>query len=139
MGRSFQEVATLPGAGRSTLLAAALLGLAASDSPAQVEAERWVFAATLRETLTDNLFLIPTDGPGESITGATLSLSWKRQDDASFLSGLGWANGSLFQRFGDYDGVQWGAGLYGQRDFTPRALSSRASSGGSKGSGKRAG
>ena len=107
--------------GRSTVLVALLLGLAAADAPAQVEAERWVFSATLRETLTDNLFLIPADGPGESITGATLSLSWKRQDDASFLSALGWANGSIYNRYGAYNGASWGGAVFGQRDFTPRA------------------
>jgi hypothetical protein len=103
------------------VLAALLLGLAAADSRAQVEAERWVFAATVRETLTDNLFLIPPDGPGESITGATLSLSWTRQDDASYLSAFGWANGSIFDRYDSYNGVQWGLGVYGQSDFTRRA------------------
>ncbi len=116
-----QEVTTHAGAGRKTLLAAVLLGLAASRSSAQVEAERWVFSAIARETLTDNLFLIPSGGPGESITGATLSLSWTRQKDASLLSGLGWANGSLFHQYGAYNGLQWGAGLSGQRDFTRRA------------------
>jgi hypothetical protein len=102
------------------VLATLLLGLAA-DAPAQVEAERWVFSATLRETLTDNLFLIPVDGPGESITGATLSLSWTRQGDSSLLSAFGWANGSLSHRYGAYNGASWGGGIYGQRDFTPRA------------------
>ena len=114
-------VTTHGGAGRKTLLAALLLGLAASRSSAQVEAERWVFSAIARETLTDNLFLIPTGGPGESITGATLSLAWTRKKDASLLTGLGWANGNLFHRYGAYNGVQWGAGLYAQRDFTRRA------------------
>ena len=114
-------VTTRPRVGRSIVLAALLLGLAAADSPAQVEAERWVFSAMLRETLTDNLFLIAPDGPGESITGATLSLSWRRQDDASFLSALGWANGSLYNQFDAYNGASWGGGIYGQRDFTPRA------------------
>ena len=103
------------------VLAALLLGLAAADSPAQVEVERWVFSATLRETLTDNLFLIAPDGPGESITGATLSLAWNRTDDASLLSAFGWANGSLYDRYDAYNGAQWGFGLHGQRDFTRRA------------------
>jgi len=80
-----------------------------------------VFSARARETLTDNLFLIPADGPGESFTGATLSLSWLRKDDASLLSGLGWANGNLFHQYGAYSGVQWGAGLYGHKDLTRRA------------------
>jgi hypothetical protein len=122
LGDAFpREVTTHAGARRTTLTAALFLALAASRSSAQGEAERWVFSATARETLTDNLFLIPADGPGESITGATLGLSWTRKDDASLLSGLGWANGNLFRQFGAYNGVQWGAGLYGQKDFTRRA------------------
>jgi len=103
------------------VLAALLLLLSAADSPAQVEAERWLFSASLRESLTDNIFLIAPDGPGESITGATLSLAWTRKDDASFLSALGWANGSLYDRYDAYNGAQWGLGLHGQRDFTRRA------------------
>jgi len=92
------------------VLAALLLLLSAADSPAQVEAERWLFSASLRESLTDNIFLIAPDGPGESITGATLSLAWTRKDDASFLSALGWANGSLYDRYDAYNGAQWGLG-----------------------------
>jgi len=83
--------------------------------------ERWLFSASLRESLTDNLFLVGPAGPGESITAATLSLGWRRQDDASLLSAFGWANGSLYERFDAYNGMQWGLGLYGQRSFTPRA------------------
>jgi len=98
---------------------ASLLLLAATPSPAQVEAQRWVFSATLRETLTDNLFLIAPEGPGEAITGGTLSLTWSRIEKRYSLSALGWVNGQIYDRYDAYNGVTFGLGVYGQRDFTP--------------------
>jgi hypothetical protein len=105
-------------AGRSFVLCGVLLGLPATASPAKVEAQRWVFSATARETLTDNLFLIAPDGPGESITGATLGVTYSRVEDRYSLSALGWANGQLYNRYSSYDGAKFGLGVYGQRDFT---------------------
>ena len=84
----------------------------------QVDAQRWVFSASLRETLTDNLFLIAPEGPGESITGGTLSLAYNRVEDRYSLSGLGWVNGQLFNQYDSYNGANFGLGVYGQRDFT---------------------
>ncbi len=113
-------------AGRSFFLSVLLLGLAA-PSPAQVgqvaqvpqvDAQRWVFSASLRETLTDNLFLIAPEGPGESITGGTLSLAYNRVEDRYSLSGIGWVNGQLFNQYDSYNGANFGLGVYGQRDFT---------------------
>ena len=98
---------------------ASLLLLAATPSPAQVEAQRWVFSATLRETLTDNLFLIAPEGPGEAITGGTLGLTWSRIEKRYSLSALGWVNGQIYDRYDAYNGVTFGLGVYGQRDFTP--------------------
>jgi hypothetical protein len=111
-------------AGRSFVLSGLLLGLAATPSLAQVRAERWVLSATVRETLTDNLFLIAPDGPGEAITGGTLSLTYNRVEDRYTLSGLGWLNGQVYDRYGSYNGATFGFGVYGQRDFT-RSLRGR--------------
>jgi hypothetical protein len=108
----------------SFLLCGLTLDLPATVSPAPVEAQRWVFSATARETLTDNLFLIARDGPGESITGATLGLTYSRVEDRYSLSALGWANGQLYDRYSSYDGARFGLGVYGQRDFT-RGLKGR--------------
>jgi hypothetical protein len=105
-------------AGRSFVLCGVLLGLPATASPAKVEAQRWVFSATARETLTDNLFLIARDGPGEAITGATLGLTFSRVADRYSLSAVGWANGQLYNNYGAYNGATFGLGAYGQRDFT---------------------
>ena len=104
-------------ADRSFLLAG-LLVLAATPSPAQVEAQRWVFSATLRETFTDNLFLIAPEGPGEAITGGTLGLT-PRIEKRYSLSALGWMNGQVYDRYDAYNGATFGLGAYGQRDFTP--------------------
>jgi hypothetical protein len=111
-------------AGRSLLLSGLVLGLPATSSPAPVEAQRWVFSATLRETLTDNLFLIAPDGPGESITGGTLNLTYSRVESRYSLSGLGWVNGQIYDRYGAYNGASYGLGVHGQRNFT-RALRGR--------------
>ena len=105
-------------ADRSFLLSGLFLGLAATPSPAQVEAQRWVFSGTLRATLTDNLFLIAPDGPGEAITGGTLSMTYSRIAKRYSLSALGWVNGQVYHRFDAYNGAKFGLGVYGQRDFT---------------------
>ncbi|HXK10298.1 MAG TPA: hypothetical protein VMT70_11680 [Vicinamibacteria bacterium] len=47
-------------------------------------------------------------------------------DDATTLSALGWANGSIYRRYGAYNGVQFGLGLSGRHSFT-RRFAGRAS------------
>jgi hypothetical protein len=102
--------------GRWFVVCGLVLGLPEPASP--VEAQRWVISATARETLTDNLFLIAPDGPGETITGGTLGLTYSRVDDRYSLSALGWANGQVFSQYGAYNGATYGLGVHGQRDFT---------------------
>ncbi|HXB57673.1 MAG TPA: hypothetical protein VN461_23130 [Vicinamibacteria bacterium] len=100
---------TRTGVERVGIVLTLLFGLAATPSSAQVEAERWTFAANLRQTFTDNLFLI-SEGPGDAISGATLSLSYGRLDPRYSLSAVGWANGQLFNQYGSLNGVQFGLG-----------------------------
>ena len=76
---------------------ACLLLLAARPAAAQVEAQAWTFSATLRESVTDNLYLVP-DGPGESIGGGTLGLGYSRLSPRSSIAVNGWLNGQLFRR-----------------------------------------
>ena len=88
---------------------------------AQVQAERWVFSGTLRETLTDNLFFVAPDSPGESITGGTLSATYVHVHDQESLTAFGWANGQVYNRYGSYSGVMFGLGASGRHAFAPRA------------------
>jgi hypothetical protein len=95
----------VPGAGRSSCSPPPSAPAVAESSARG--AERCV-AATLRETP-------PTTSsrsrrrPRRVDHRATLSLSWQRQDDA--ILSLGWANGSLFQRYDAYNGVRGGGPL----------------------------
>ncbi len=106
-------------AGVTLLLSATVLIAVVSPAAAQVEAARWVLSGTVRETLTDNLFLV-NDGPGESITGGTASAAYSRRAPDSSLSAFGWANGQVFGTYRAYDGVQGGLGVFGQRSLTRR-------------------
>ncbi|MFI5005836.1 MAG: hypothetical protein ACHQKZ_00295 [Solirubrobacterales bacterium] len=101
-----------------------LLATYGSPSAAQVrgESERWLFSGTLRQTFTDNLFLIGLDGaPGESISGATLALSYSRARQRTSFSAMGWVNGSVYYNFPSYNGLSFGFGLSGQAGLDRRA------------------
>jgi hypothetical protein len=96
-----------------------LFGLGVTPSSAQVEAERWTLTANLRQSFTDNLFLI-SDGPGEAISAATLNLTYGRLDPRYSLSALAWANGQLFHQYGAYNSVQYGLGAAFQPELSRR-------------------
>lgn len=102
-------------------LAVVLVLAGAGRARAQVEAERWTFSGSLRQTLTDNVFLAAPEGPAESISGATLTLAYGRVGRRSSFAALGWLSGSLYHRFDAYDGAQFGLGASGQIGLTRRA------------------
>jgi hypothetical protein len=105
--------------GRTGLLVALLLA-PTTPSLAQVEASRWTLLASLRETLTDNLFLTD-DSQWEAITGGSLSLSYAHVRGGSSFAATGWLGGQLFNRFGTYSGTQFGLNAGARFALSPRA------------------
>lgn len=102
---------------------ALLLVVAGGSAAAQVpaESESWVFSGTLRQTFTDNLFLVGLDdAPTEAISGATLAVTYARLRQRTTFSALGWLNGSVYHRFSSYDGAMFGLGLSGQAGLERR-------------------
>jgi len=98
----------------------ALLVGPASGPLAGAEAERWTLSVTLRQTLSDNVFLTP-ERSREAITGGTLSLSYGRIKGGSSFSAGGWLGGQHFYRFGTYDRAQFGLNTSARIALAPRA------------------
>src|SRR2546425_9739631 len=91
----------------------ALLIGTTTPSMAQVEAERWTFSATFRQSVTDDVLMIGPAGPGEAISSLTLTLGFRRFGRRSSFVASGWVNGQVFKRLSTFDGVRAGFSLSG--------------------------
>src|SRR5712692_10235296 len=111
----------------------ALLIMTTTPSTAQVEAERWTFSATFRQSFTDDLLLIGPGGPGEAISSATVTLGFRRRSRRSSFTVSGWLNGRLFKRFDTFDGAAAGISLSGDNRLDRRRTRLRYSVTGSDG------
>src|SRR5437899_3254659 len=117
---------------RTGVVLALLIGTT-TPSLAQVEAERWTFSATFRQSVTDDVLSIGPAGPGEAISSLTLTLGYRRFSRRSSFLASGWVNGQLFKRLSTLDGVKAGFSLSGQSRLDPRRARLRYSASASDG------
>ncbi len=90
-----------------------------SDSASGGSVRRLTLSATLRETLSDDLFFAGTGGGPDPSTSATLGLAFGLSHHGLNLGGAGWANGTLVgpsRRRNVQSGLGWGVDL----GFSPR-------------------